>query len=206
MATRMCSRRLRTSRISRHLLLLAELQRHVRGHGVGEPAGMLDAGERGQHLRRHLLVELHVLLELRDDGARQHVHLALVVRLDVRQQRQRPRSSTRRRCSLSMRARSTPSTSTFTVPSGSFSSCRMVATVPIRYRSSAFRIVDVGLLLRDQHDALVACAWRHRAPGSISPARRRAESPCAGRRRRPAAAARARSPAVVAGRRDEWEQ
>src|ERR1700722_6490500 len=36
-----------------------------------------------------------------------------------------------------MLARSTPSTSTLTVPSGSFSSCRMVATVPTRYRSSA---------------------------------------------------------------------
>jgi hypothetical protein len=37
--------------------------------------------------------------------------------------------------SFSSLARSTPSTSTFTVPSGSFSSCRMVATVPSRYRS-----------------------------------------------------------------------
>ncbi len=32
-------------------------------------------------------------------------------------------------------ARATPSTSTLTVPSGSFSSCRMVATVPTVYRS-----------------------------------------------------------------------
>src|SRR5882672_4146197 len=39
--------------------------------------------------------------------------------------------------SLSMLARSTPSTSTLTVPSGSLSSCRMVATVPTRYKSSA---------------------------------------------------------------------
>ncbi len=54
-----------------------------------------------------------------------------------------------------MRARSTPSTSTLTVPSGSFSICRMVATVPMRYRSSSLRVVDVGLLLRHQHDALV---------------------------------------------------
>ena len=66
-----------------NFLLLGELQRHVRGDGVGEPARLLDAGERGQHLRRHLLVELHVLLELRDHRARQHVHLALVVLLDV---------------------------------------------------------------------------------------------------------------------------
>ena len=52
------------------LLLLGELERHVRGDGVGEAARLLDAGERGQHFRRHLLVELHVLLELRDDRAR----------------------------------------------------------------------------------------------------------------------------------------
>ncbi len=62
-----------------HLLLLGQLQRHVRGDGVGQAARLLDAGQRGQHLGRHLLVELHVLLELRDHRARQHVHLALVV-------------------------------------------------------------------------------------------------------------------------------
>ena len=59
-----------------NLLLLGELQRHVRRHGVGEAPGLLDAGERGEHLGRHLLVELHVLLELGDDRAREHVHFA----------------------------------------------------------------------------------------------------------------------------------
>ncbi len=54
-----------------------------------------------------------------------------------------------------MLARSTPSTSTLTVPSGSFSSCRMVAIVPTRYRSSGFGIVDIGLFLRDQQNPLV---------------------------------------------------
>ena len=81
--------------------------------------------------------------------------------LDVRQRRRRrPRSSSPacelRRCV----ARSTPSTSTLTVPSGSFSSCRIVATVPMRYRSSRFGIVDVGLLLGDQQDALVGAHGR----------------------------------------------
>ncbi len=51
-----------------NLLLLGELQRHVRGDGVGQPAGVLDAGQGGQDLRRHLLVEFDVLLELRDHG------------------------------------------------------------------------------------------------------------------------------------------
>jgi hypothetical protein len=46
-----------------HALLLVELQRHVRGHGVGQAPRLVDAGERGQHLRRHLLVELDVLVE-----------------------------------------------------------------------------------------------------------------------------------------------
>ena len=66
-----------------HLLLGIELERHVRGDGVGEATRLLDAGERGQDFRRHLAIELHVLLELRDDRTRQHVHLALVVLLDV---------------------------------------------------------------------------------------------------------------------------
>ena len=51
------------------LLLLAELERHVRGHGVCQTASVLDAGQRRQHLGRHLLVELDVLIELGDHGA-----------------------------------------------------------------------------------------------------------------------------------------
>jgi hypothetical protein len=46
-----------------HALLFVELERHVRGHGIGEPAGVVDAGQRGEHLRRHLFVELDVLIE-----------------------------------------------------------------------------------------------------------------------------------------------
>ena len=66
-----------------NLLLLGQLQRHVGGDRVGQAAGLLDAGERGQDLGRHLLVELDVLLELRDDRAREHVHFALFVALHV---------------------------------------------------------------------------------------------------------------------------
>ena len=69
-----------------HLLLLGELQRHVRGDGVRQAPGVLYAGERGEHLGRHLLVELHVLLELGDHGAAEHVELALIVSLAIRQQ------------------------------------------------------------------------------------------------------------------------
>ncbi len=62
-----------------NLLLLGELQRHVSGDRVGQPPRMLDAGERSQHFGRNLLVELYVLLKLRDDGARENIHLALVI-------------------------------------------------------------------------------------------------------------------------------
>ncbi len=52
-----------------HLLLLLQLERQVRGDGVGEPAGLVDPGQRGQDLGRDLLVELHVLVELGDHRA-----------------------------------------------------------------------------------------------------------------------------------------
>ncbi len=39
------------------------------GNGVGKPAGFVDASQRAEDLRRNLLVELNVLVELRDDRA-----------------------------------------------------------------------------------------------------------------------------------------
>ena len=47
-------------------LLLLELERQVRGDRVGQPAAVVDAGHRGQDLGRDLLVELDVLVELRE--------------------------------------------------------------------------------------------------------------------------------------------
>ena len=55
------------------LLLLGDLQRQVRGDRVGELARIVDLVDRHQHLRRNLLVELDVLLELRDHGAGQRL-------------------------------------------------------------------------------------------------------------------------------------
>ena len=132
----------------------------------------------GQHLRRHLLVELDVLLELRDDGAAQ--------RLDSRRALRRLSATgldlggevlagdAARRC-----ARAAPSTSTFTVPSGSFSSCRMIE----RERADAEevlgrRLVDGGLSARPAGSG--GRPSPHRAPGSTWAARRTAGSPCAG--------------------------
>lgn len=79
-----------------HLLFLLQLERQMRGDGVGQAAGVVDTGQRGQDLGRNLLVQLHILLELRDDGAAQRLglrtlqgigldrrHLAGEMRIDV---------------------------------------------------------------------------------------------------------------------------
>ena len=57
------------------LLLLLELQRQVRGDRVGEPAAVVDPGHRGQDLGRDLLVELDVLVELREQRAAHRLDL-----------------------------------------------------------------------------------------------------------------------------------
>ncbi|MNM92285.1 hypothetical protein D3C81_1046120 [compost metagenome] len=62
------------------LLLLLELDRQVRGNGVGQAPCLVDARQRGQDLRRDLLVELHVLVELRHDGAAQGLGLGAFAR------------------------------------------------------------------------------------------------------------------------------
>jgi hypothetical protein len=53
------------------VLLLVELERQVRGDGIGKTTSLVDARQRGQDLRRNLLVQLHILVELRDDRAAQ---------------------------------------------------------------------------------------------------------------------------------------
>ena len=113
------------------LLLLLELQRQVRRDRVREAAAVVDAGHRGQDLRRNLLVQLDVLVELRRAAPGASPRL----RADDPGRRRaaaHPPTGTRRgrrRCAI--RARCVPSTSTFTVPSGSFSICSTVATLPI---------------------------------------------------------------------------
>ena len=57
------------------LLLLLELERQVRGDGVRKAPGAVDARERGEHLGRDLLVELHVLVELREQRAAHRLDL-----------------------------------------------------------------------------------------------------------------------------------
>ena len=58
-----------------HRLLGFELERQVRGDGVGQAARVVDAGDRGQDLRRDLLVQLDVLVELLRHRAAQRLDL-----------------------------------------------------------------------------------------------------------------------------------
>jgi hypothetical protein len=60
------------------LLLFGDLEGEVRGDGVGELASVVDLIYRNQHLRGNLLVELYVLFELRDGGARQGIEFAVI--------------------------------------------------------------------------------------------------------------------------------
>ena len=63
-------------------LLLLELERQVRGDGVGQAPGLLDARQGGKNLRRNLLVQFHVLVELGDDGAAHRLDLVRRLVLD----------------------------------------------------------------------------------------------------------------------------
>ena len=53
----------------------------MRGDGVGQPAGLVDARQRRQDLGRDLLVQLHVLIELRDHRAAHRLELGAVLGL-----------------------------------------------------------------------------------------------------------------------------
>ena len=59
-------------------LLVGNLDRQMRGHRVGELGVVLDLLDHADDLGRHLLVELHIALELGDDRARQRLGLDLL--------------------------------------------------------------------------------------------------------------------------------
>ena len=104
----------------------------MRGDRVGELARIVDLAERDQDLGRHLLVQLDVLLELADHGPRQRLELARIG-IQLGQQAGVRLEETRIVTeAVDLRPGALPSTSTLTVPSGSFSSCRTLETVPIR--------------------------------------------------------------------------
>jgi hypothetical protein len=61
-----------------HFLLLLQLERQVGGDGVGQAAGVLDAGDGGEHFGRNLLVQLDELVELGDHGAAHRLDLVIL--------------------------------------------------------------------------------------------------------------------------------
>ena len=149
-----CSRRAADVEHLEDLLLLLELQRQVRGDRVRQAPGVVDAGQRGEHLRRDLLVQLHVLVELREQRA---AHRLDLVANPAPRSAISSISASKFAFSVStraMRARCTPSTSTFTVPSGSFSICRIVETAADVVEVLGIRLVLGRRLLRHQHDVL----------------------------------------------------
>ena len=173
-------------------LLLGDLQVEVRGDGIGELARVLDLVERDQHLGRDLLVELDVLLELR------RPRCGPAPPAPWRRRRSSGSGSTNASKIAvglleagDLRARWPPSTSTFTVPSGSFSSCRIV-----RDRADAIDVVgrrDRPARRSSARPAGSACRPSSPLPARapISRGRRTAARSCAGTRRYRAAAARA---------------
>ena len=61
-----------------YVLLLLKLQGQMRRHSVSETSGLVDPGQRGQNFRRDFLVQLHVLVELRQHGAAHRLDLIVV--------------------------------------------------------------------------------------------------------------------------------
>ncbi len=64
-----------------HFLFFGNLEIQMRRHRIGELAGVLDLVEADQHLRRNLLVQFDILLELRHDGPPQRLQLLRVALL-----------------------------------------------------------------------------------------------------------------------------
>ena len=64
-------------------LLLRDLQRQMRGDGIGELAGVFDLIKRNKDFRRDLLVQLYVLLELFDHRPRERFELVGLLLLVV---------------------------------------------------------------------------------------------------------------------------
>ncbi|ENN85911.1 hypothetical protein RHSP_17182 [Rhizobium freirei PRF 81] len=61
-----------------HLLLFGDLDRQMRRDRIGELGIVVDLAGGADHFRRNLLVELHVALKFRNDGAAQRLELDLI--------------------------------------------------------------------------------------------------------------------------------
>ena len=103
----------------------------MRGHRIRELARILDLVDRDQDLGRDFLVELHVLLELRDHRAAESLEFAAAFALVLVERSSAGRLEECSDClgELTIRALGAPSTSTLTVPSGSLRSWRTEPTI-----------------------------------------------------------------------------
>ena len=143
-----------------HMLFLVELKRHVCSHGIGEARGLIDARQRRQNLRRHLLVQLHVLIEQRGGRAHQDFHLALgqldevTRRLDFSREKLVVRHHP-----LDLRA-FRPFDQNLHGTVGQLEQLQDAGQGPDLVHIDRLRLVDIRTLLRDQQDLLVV---RHRS-------------------------------------------
>ena len=150
-----CSRRCLDVEHLQHLLLLLELERQVRGDGVGQAPGLVDAGRARSGSRAGSSC-----------SASRTGRTARAARGASPRPRWRraPRPGSalasatqcvRRSVDLARCARALPpSTSTFTVPSGSLSICRMLDDAADLVQVLGPGLVLGGGLLRHQQDAL----------------------------------------------------
>jgi hypothetical protein len=103
------------------LLLARDLDRKMARDHIGQLGRVRGVGHHRQRLFGHVLLELDIALELAGDRAGQRLDRRLVAQTSDQALGAASKNAGCRRSR--MRTRALPSTSTFTVPSGSFSSC-----------------------------------------------------------------------------------
>lgn len=116
---------------AQNFLLVFNLERHMGRHGVSQTSGIINREDRCQHLRQDLLVELDVALKL-TNGRTDQNFLFLFGDGDGLAQTSLSDEEAALLAELLQFGPLGSSTRTLTVPSGSFSSCSMLAMVPTR--------------------------------------------------------------------------
>ena len=177
-------------------LLLGDLDGEVRGDGVGDLGIVVDLGDRADDLGRDLLVELHVVLELGDDGARQRLDLDLVA--------DRVGQLARMGLVIALVVRCSGGSRRGRRPRPAPSRCRRAASGAAGRRRACRPCRSSRASARPRSGS---AGWRAgsacrrasppRARGSTSRARRRAARSCAGKRRCRGAAGPGKSPSPV---------
>jgi len=139
-----------------NLLLLIELERHVRGDRVGEPRRIVDARQRGQDLRRHLLVELHVLIEEIQNGSGQDLGLAVLGLHHGADRFGVGRKIAIGLCQLAQAHTLAALDQDLDRPVGELEQLQNRGQGADRIQIILYGIIDLGVSLRDEQNALVA--------------------------------------------------